>query len=74
MPFEPDPIRPRRREIRIWDYRDAPLPLERGAELGRFNIGSTAIVLFGRGKAQWDTTVQADSTVRRGQRMGKLLS
>ena len=63
---------PRRREIGQWDYRDAPLALERGAELGRFNMGSTAIVLFGRGKVQWDSAAQAESAVRMGQRMGTL--
>ena len=61
---------PRRREIRHWDYRDTPRVLERGAELGRFNMGSTAIVLFGQGQAQWDATLQADSAVRMGQGLG----
>ncbi len=61
---------PRRREIRTWDYRDASLALTRGAELGRFNMGSTVIVLFGRGHAQWATQWQADNPVRMGQRLG----
>ncbi len=65
---------PRRREIRVWDYRDTAPALERGAELGRFNMGSTAIVLFGNGKARWDAAMQADSAVRMGQRLGSLIA
>jgi phosphatidylserine decarboxylase len=43
--------------------------LEKGAELGRFYLGSTAIVLFEPHTVTWDTTLQADSVVRMGETM-----
>lgn len=61
---------PRRREIRVWDYRNEARTLPRGAELGRFNMGSTAIVLFGRDRIQWDAAVPAGSPVQMGQPLG----
>lgn len=45
-----------------------PLPLGRGAELGRFELGSTVILLFPAGAVSW--TVQAGEPVRLGQRIG----
>jgi len=44
--------------------------LEKGAELGRFKLGSTAIVLFGPEQVQWAESLQACSPVRMGQRLG----
>jgi phosphatidylserine decarboxylase len=46
--------------------------LERGAELGRFNMGSTVILLFQAGRAQWSTEVKSGLTVRLGQSLGTL--
>lgn len=61
---------PRRRMIQTFDYRAENRVLQRGEELGRFNMGSTAIVLFGQGQAQWDAALHADSAVRMGQLLG----
>lgn len=44
--------------------------LEKGAELGRFYLGSTAIVLFEQNKMQWDAQFKANSTVVMGQALG----
>ncbi len=41
--------------------------LERGAEMGRFNMGSTVIVLFAPGAVTWDPSIRADAPVRVGQ-------
>ena len=59
-------------EIGITDYRDEmPLIfLDTGAELGRFKLGSTAIVLFGPGMVQWQQECTAGSAVRMGQLLG----
>ena len=46
--------------------------LERGAELGRFNMGSTVILLFEAGRAQWAPDIKAGMTVRLGQSLGTL--
>lgn len=47
------------------------LPLEKGAELGRFYLGSTAIVLFEKDKMAWDEMFKANSTVIMGECLGK---
>ncbi len=44
--------------------------LRRGDEMGRFNMGSTVILLMPSSKAQWDASVTAGSTVQVGQRLG----
>jgi phosphatidylserine decarboxylase len=46
---------------------------EKGDELGRFNMGSTVILLFEPGRAAWDAGVVAGATVRLGERIGEVL-
>jgi phosphatidylserine decarboxylase len=41
--------------------------LEKGAELGRFNMGSTVILLLPQGAADWVGGLAAGSLVRVGQ-------
>jgi phosphatidylserine decarboxylase len=48
----------------------APATLEQGAELGRFNLGSTVILLFEPNRARWAPGVRAGSEVRLGQPLG----
>ena len=47
--------------------------LEKGAELGRFYLGSTAIILFEENKMQWDEKFKANSTVLMGEALGHTL-
>jgi phosphatidylserine decarboxylase len=49
----------------------AGVQLEKGAELGRFNMGSTVILLFEPGRTQWDAALRAGSNVRLGEPMGR---
>lgn len=63
------------RDILSWGYRhrhaDTPaILLEKGAEMGRFNMGSTVILLFGPGAMDWANDLKPGSTVRMGQRIG----
>ncbi|OTG76311.1 phosphatidylserine decarboxylase [Acinetobacter terrae] len=44
--------------------------LEKGAELGRFYLGSTAVILFEQDKMQWDAAFKANSTVVMGEALG----
>jgi len=63
-------ITPPKRELKTFRYDDAsraPIHLEKGAELGRFKLGSTAIVLFGPDQVKWAEHVGAASAVRMGQ-------
>ncbi|KAB7627962.1 phosphatidylserine decarboxylase [Alkalilimnicola sp. S0819] len=65
---------PRGRAIRHWDYPPSEAPrFERGEEMGRFNMGSTAIVLFGEAQMEWDAGFKVEQKVRMGQRLGRLL-
>jgi phosphatidylserine decarboxylase len=44
----------------------------RGAEFGRFNMGSTVIILFPPGSMRWDATLVPGTKVRVGTPLGKL--
>jgi phosphatidylserine decarboxylase len=46
------------------------LRLEKGAELGRFNMGSTVILLFEANRARWHPLLRAGSVVQFGQAIG----
>jgi phosphatidylserine decarboxylase len=64
------PTRPRRG--RLLDVPADPLVLERGAELGRFNMGSTVIVLLPRGACTWDDAFTSGRPVRMGATIARL--
>lgn len=46
--------------------------LDKGAELGRFNMGSTVILLFQAGRAHWNAGTRAGAAVKLGQALGTL--
>ena len=46
--------------------------LAKGAELGRFNMGSTVILLFEPNRARWNPQLRAGSVVRLGESLGTL--
>ncbi len=46
---------------------------QKGEELGRFNMGSTVILVFEPGRAAWDTRIVAGAAVRLGERIGEIL-
>jgi phosphatidylserine decarboxylase len=50
----------------------ASTTLPKGAEMARFNMGSTIILLFPPGAADWAATLTAGRTVRMGERIGTL--
>ena len=66
-------VAPPTRQVRSQEYGTHAPQLERGAEMGRFKLGSTAIVLFGPGHTQWDEKLLAGSIVRMGQKLGEKL-
>ncbi len=47
-----------------------PTTLEKGAELGRFNMGSTVILLFEPNRVHWHPHLRAGREVRLGQFLG----
>ena len=48
--------------------------LERGKEMGRFNAGSTVILLFPENRVRWSDDLHAGSSVRMGQGIGRKLA
>ena len=49
----------------------AAVSLPKGAELGRFNMGSTVILLFEPGRIRWADAVAPGRTLRCGERLGE---
>lgn len=45
--------------------------VEKGGELGRFEMGSTVILLFEAGRVRWDDTLVPEAVLRMGQRIGE---
>jgi len=55
---------PAGRKVNHWDYRSEPaVTLQRGQEMGRFNMGSTIIALFDY-PIQWRIDVNPEDAVR----------
>ncbi len=57
--------------IRIDDRRNESVRLERGDELGRFNMGSTVILLFGPGTVRWQPDLVPGEAVRVGRTIAR---
>ena len=53
------------------DWRGRNVRLRRLDELGRFNMGSTAIVLLPAGSTTLDPTLRAEDSVKVGQPIGR---
>jgi phosphatidylserine decarboxylase len=58
--------------VQSWNYADKPITLQKGEEMGRFNMGSTIIVLFGKDKVKWENGFKADALVNLGSKVGKV--
>ena len=56
--------------VQSWFYKHKPIILQKGEELGRFNMGSTIIVIFGKGKVRWEDEFKADKLVQLGEKIG----
>lgn len=67
-------VTPPPRQVRRWRYDEAarpPIHLDKGAELGRFRLGSTVIVLFGPGQVRWRDDLAPLGHLRMGQAIGQ---
>jgi phosphatidylserine decarboxylase len=68
-------VTPRKhREVTALPVSDvlADTVLAKGAEMARFNMGSTVILLFPPGAAEWSAPLKAGQTLRMGERIGTL--
>jgi phosphatidylserine decarboxylase len=54
------------------DYDSVPesVELEQGAEMGRFMLGSTVVLLFPKGRVEFDASYVAGAATRLGERLG----
>jgi phosphatidylserine decarboxylase len=57
--------------VSTWHYETDQVQLARAAEMGHFQLGSTAIILFPKGSMEWDAALQPGQDVRLGQVMGQ---
>jgi phosphatidylserine decarboxylase len=60
-------------KIRHWEYdgQEPAHQFRKGEEIGRFNMGSTVIVLTGKDAIQWLDTLHATDAVQMGQAIAK---
>ena len=66
-------VTPKSKAINSIDIRQN-IALIKGQEMGRFKLGSTAIVLLPANKAKWNTSLTNGSAVRMGQTLGEFNS
>jgi phosphatidylserine decarboxylase len=64
---------PRTREPREWRYDDQSIVLAKGAEMGRFLLGSTVVLLFPRNVLTFTPDWAPTRGVRLGEAMGTLI-
>ena len=64
---------PRPGEIKRWDYTNQPVDLAKGAEMGRFLLGSTVVLLWPKGTLKFNPEWAPGGAVRMGEAMGKAL-
>jgi phosphatidylserine decarboxylase len=63
----------RRIVTRSFNSPSPAINLPRGAEMGRFKLGSTVILLFAKDTIEWHPALGPGSEVRMGQSLGKVL-
>lgn len=63
---------PSSKSIRTWQYTENPATFKAGDEMGRFNMGSTIIVLFGQDQIDWHQNYIAGKGVRLGQMIAEI--
>jgi len=66
---------PNGKHLRQWSYdTQEPIQLKRAAEMGRFNMGSTVIVLFPKNSIEWNNDMIAGKAVQFGEKLGEVIS
>ena len=60
---------PRPGKVRSWDYAGQKIELAAGAEMGRFLLGSTVVMLFPPGPLRWNPAWAPGGAIRMGQAM-----
>ena len=61
---------PSRKEVRHWDYAgDESIEIKKGAEMGRFKLGSTVVLLMENAPWQWADNVALEGDLRLGEKL-----
>ncbi len=66
-------VTPRALAVTRWQYEQAqpqPVLLQKGEEMGRFNMGSTVILLFPKGTVEWEKHLEPGVAVQMGEKIG----
>jgi phosphatidylserine decarboxylase len=64
---------PHRNSVQRWVYSDEQkIVLEKGAEMGRFNMGSTVVCLFANDKMQFDNAITPGAAIQMGRKLGSV--
>lgn len=64
---------PQRSRVQSWDYDGGKIRLAKGEEAGRFNMGSTVILLFAKDRIRWDESYKPASQTRMGRKLASIL-
>ena len=72
---------PHTKQIKHWHYdstnhqiKSGIVDLNKGDEMGRFNMGSTVILLFGKDAIHWSNTIKSGSAVEMGVKIAAFLN
>ncbi len=57
--------------VQNWKYSENETVIAKGKEMGRFNMGSTIIVLFAKDNINWNADLIAGETVELGEKIGE---
>jgi len=60
--------------FKVWRYDDRNIVLKIGDEVGRFQLGSTVIVLFPKNTINWSNTLELNDHVKMGQSIGTTIT
>jgi len=64
---------PNGKNLRQWSYdTQDPINLERADEMGRFNMGSTVILLFSKDSIQWEEYLKCGTKIQFGEKIGQI--
>lgn len=67
-------IAPPRRELKVTEYgAPTPVSLEKGAEMGRFKLGSTVILCHPKDTVKWSENLKAGTPLRMGEAIADLV-